>query len=133
MCRCTDAVVFLIDAERFDTPEHHPISICRTRSRYHQAFHSKGRKRWTARTGAYGTTGVVCSFDEYLATPEGAKELLDFKQRVAARVEQDLQRLRERDTLGVLPCCSAVHDTVALIQMRLTSQIRSALSIANEF
>ena len=77
--------------------------VCREQHCFHNAFQSMYReKKWTARKGAYGATEDVCSFEKYLATPEGAAELLDFQLRVAAFVDHDLQRLRQRDAHGAL-------------------------------
>ena len=78
------------------------FAVCRHVQHVSQAFHAQQRKEWTAKAGLYGTTGDVCSFDEYLSTPEGVAELSGFKRRVAARVERDLQRLRERTDEGGL-------------------------------
>ena len=53
----------------------------------------------------------MCSFDEYLKSPDGAAELLGFERRVAARVERDLQHLRERAATGgaLLLCVDFVY------------------------
>ena len=75
-------------------------SACRDRENLHQAFHADRRKPWTAKLYAFAGVGSACSIANYIATPEGAAALSDFERRVAARVEQDLQQLRDRADAG---------------------------------